>query len=190
VEDFNIKHIDDFNETQISRWRVQSPPAQTTDGILQILGGDNNWARVYSNKEYKSGEGVIIVYKFEPSAYSELFFFNSSYGTSDYYRFGISNQQARTRTTSYERGKSDYAHWVAIGGNLRANTWYKMLLAIGNNSEMLMVVEPLDDPKFQYNYKKEFSDEVENLKWTLEMQSTESTLFIDKVIDITFSKIK
>jgi hypothetical protein len=143
--------------TTMDRWHTYNPGSGSISNGMFVLTGQADWGSgVVFNQTLTKGFGVLIDFKTEKNAdlKSQIIFNAGEYNTDFYRQFGF--YTGRNPQTNLFLGKNGTG-FQNLKGNLLpvANTWYSVLMAIGDNGELLTVIwNPADPAKRLVHYAK------------------------------------
>jgi hypothetical protein len=154
--------------------------------VLQIE-GHNDWNGLIRKGSTLDGTGVILSFKYSRDPEFEMFFDHGEWDTDPYRRFGV-YILSYPRTNLWQ-GKNGW--WRNLQGNFQPqpDTWYSMLMAIGENGEFLAVIwDPLD-PGRTITYHEEIGGDWSGLTWTFKIGANVGTAQFDDFIRFSFTDI-
>jgi hypothetical protein len=143
--------------TTMDQWHTYNPGSgYISDGTF-VLTGQADWGSgVVFNKTLTKGFGILVNYKTEKNAdlKSQIIFNTGDYNTDLYRQFGF--YTGRNPQTNLFLGKNGTGFQNLKGDLLPvANTWYSVLMAIGDTGELLAVVwNPADPAKKLVHHAK------------------------------------
>jgi hypothetical protein len=185
------KHLSDvvvtlndwFDAYDQNNWSCN--PVNFSDGMLLSENGNNGCKRL---KTFQEGEGMLISFQMDKDSNFELYFQDrlGQWGTNSYKRFGIAGG-ARTGMEI-----SNFVGSVNVGPHIRTpkpETWYNLLLAIGNGPKFLLLVWERDNPTNITTYSIAYP-QWSNAEWELQLGSFYGTVRFDNYAEISFSSMK
>ena len=177
-----ITRADWFDTVSAENW--DCPSSTSIDGMLRVRGG----SYCHRLKFFKEGEGVLVSFKLDADSNFEFYFDDrlGEWGTSSYKRYGYATG-SRTGTEI-----SNFIGAVGYGPRITTptpETWYNLLLAIGEGPKFMFLIWERDNPGNQI-IKTGVFPQWDEAKWKLEIGSFYGTVRFDYIMDLSFSEMK
>jgi hypothetical protein len=191
LDGVEILNIDGFdNMRNWSTWN--SGTGRIVDGMFELT-GQNDWSSGLAlSRKLKEGEGVILRFKTVNNAVfkSEFVFSTGAWQTDSFRQFGVYN--GKNPKADLFQGKYGLGYNNLLGNlALKANTWYKLLMAVGEGGEFLAVVWDPADPSKLVSYNEDIGEKWDNKQWEFLVKATKGeTVYIDDFSRISFNAIK
>jgi hypothetical protein len=182
LSNITVTSADWFDALSKENWSCNL--ANNTDGMLLINSG-SSCTRI---NVFHTGQGVLTSFKLDKDS-GFTFWFSDRLGqwdTDSYKRFGFATSSNNGAEASIFDGKN----WV--GKKLQSQkpeTWYNLLLAIGNKSNFLLIVWERDNPTNEIVYSRQITN-WNDIDWELIFDSHYGTVRFDDYMEISFSEIK
>jgi len=161
-------------------------PAKKVDGYIELTGKD--WNGFAFDREFTENQGIMVNFKFTYGADFEMLFDKGQFYTDSYKRFGTYLHQAYVQTNRWD-GKQLTANNLKGNFYLQPDTWYSLLMTIGENGKFLAVIwDPQDSSQYIWNYQ--VIDSWEGITWTLRFGANKGTIQWDQYSIIEFDSIK
>jgi len=182
LSNITVTFTDWFDDWSLDNWSCNL--ANDADSML-IINSGSSCSRI---NIFHAGEGVVTSFKLDKDS-GFTFWFGDRLGqwnTDSYKRFGFATSSNNGAEASIFDGKN----W--IGEKLQSQkpeTWYNLLLAIGNKSNFLLIVWERDNPTNQIVYSRQLSN-WNDIDWELIFDSHYGTVRFDDYMEISFSEIK
>ena len=173
-------------------WHTYNSGSGTISNGMFVLKGQADWGSgVVFNQLLTEGYGVIINFKAEKNANLKAqIIFNAGEFNTDYYRqFGF--YTGNYPQTDLFQGKNGTGFNNLVGNfSPVANAWYSVLMAIGNNGELLAVIwNPSDSTKRLVHHVK-MGEKWANRNWQfLATADIGETLYLKDFNLLTFGAI-
>jgi len=187
-DSFDISHTPYSNE---SNWMWDTKTSNIANGVFEFHGAFT-WASEFSLKQQLvNGEGIIMKFKLQnANGDSELLFRTGDSGTDGYLQFGIWPNK-RPAVDIWQRKQINHAFKLTGNLNLKPDTGYGLLMAIGKNGELLGVIWDLASESNRIIYKETLGEKWMSKSWYFggKADGTEA-LYIDDIYTISFGEIK
>jgi hypothetical protein len=186
LADAVVADHDDFDTMRTSQWAYTGKV--TAHGTVTMVGtGEWGDTGVERKQDISAGQGVLLLFKYSPDTDAALELYS-----------GGSNTRSRRCLSVYPRGPSfnvshgDSDEGGALTGNLESNPdkWYYALLAFDQGSEFLVQMWERDDPSQKAEARWTLGPDWEALPWRLNIMVKQNTLYLDSLIQVSFSEIK
>jgi hypothetical protein len=186
-----ILNIDRFDN--LSNWNTwNSGTGSIVDGMFELTGQEGWSSGLVLSRKLKEGDGVILRFKTVNNATfkSEFVFSTGAWQTDSFRQFGVYN--GKYPKADLFQGKIGLGYNNLFGNlTMKADTWYKLLMAVGEGGEFLAVVWLPDNPSRMVFYNENIGEKWEDKKWEFIAKATKGeTVYIDDFSSISFSSIK
>jgi len=177
----------------MENWSTWNSGSGRIVGGSFVLTGQEGWSSgLVLRQKIREGDGIILSFKTVNNARfkSEFVFTSGTWQTDSFRQFGVYNGQnpkADLFQGMYGLGFNN------LYGNLtpKADTWYKLLMAVGKGGEFLAVVWDPDDPSRRVFYNENIGEKWERRSWEFNPKATEGeTVYIDDFFRISFDAMK
>lgn len=183
LQDLEIVSADSFDDPSTSAWELQN--AEIRDGLLQLLPNEN-YAGANVNRAFMAGEGIVIDFRFPPSAQFEIYLDRGSYASKAYKRVGIFGE-GDTLYVNAREGSDVIGNPFTGDLLLEPDTDYSLLIAILPDAEFLQLVWNPDNPAEYLLYREQMNAAWIDLEYFLYAASGDGTLLLDNYREIRFS---
>jgi len=189
LTDVGMLSYDPFDN--MNNWQWDRQTSANNNGVFEMQ-GTSFWASNLSLKQHLSeGEGILLSFKVRSAnGQSEFVFVTGDWQTDSFRQFGIYN---------HTRPKADlFQGKYGLGGNdlygnlnLHADTWYNLLMAIGENGEFLAVMWDPNSDGLRAIYNETIGERWTGKDWQFRPKANEGeTLFVDDLYRFSFGEIK
>jgi hypothetical protein len=161
--------------------------SRITNGTLEIVG--NGWNGLANKTNLKAGDGILVNFKYTKGSVFESFFDYGAWATSPYKRFGVYLDHDYARANSYEGTKGLGGNYLRGNFYLAPDTWYTLLLAIGNNGDFFALVYDPTNPE-KLIKEKQSIERWSSVNWTFRIGADKGTILYDDFMIIKFDNIK
>lgn len=182
LENPRITFVD--SENRGPEWGMGN--AVRVDGIIRLVGKD--WNGFQYDLEFKEKQGMMVNFRFTYGADFEMYFDKGQFYTDPYKRFGTYIYQAYVQTNRWDGKQMTFKNFK---GNfyLQPDTWYTLLMTIGEDGKFLAVVwDPQDQSKYIWNYQ--VIEGWEEITWKLAFGANKGTINWDQFSVVEFDGIK
>jgi len=191
LDGVEILYIDGF--ANMRNWNTWNSGTGNIVGGMFELQGQEGWSSglVLSSK-LEAGNGIILRFKAVNVAdlKAEFVFSTGKWQTDSFRQFGVYN--GKYPKADLFQGKNGLG-FNNLHGNLslKADTWYNLLMAIGEGGEFLAIVWNPDDPSQRVLYNEKIGEKWEGKTWEFIAKATRGvTVYIDDFSRIVFNEIK
>lgn len=188
VEILNVDGFDSMRNW--STWNTGT--GRLVDGMFELAGQEDWSSGLVLSRKFKEGEGIILRFKTVNNAdfRSEFVFLTGAWDTDTFRQFGVYN--GRNPKADLFQGKYGLGFNNLYGNlSLKADTWYNLLMAVGEGGEFLAVVWNPEDPSQRVVYNEKIGEKWERKTWEFVAKATKGeTVYIDDFSRIAFSEIK
>lgn len=182
-----IDRIDTFESSNAPAWDLTA--GHIENGAL-VVTGDGNWNGLMIKRQFLEGQGVVFSYKMEKGREWSPYFYNGvGWGTSEYLQLGIFDP-GYPRLDIY-KGKN-----LVAANNLKGNfrpkldTWYQVMMVLGNDAHFLVVISDPSDPTRSIVYQEIYDTEWAGISWYFRIIVNQAVLKVDDFMEVSFSDIK
>jgi hypothetical protein len=192
LEDVRITAFDGFDyfdtDPNTSKWNTQA--CETVNNGELVYDCTKGW--LARNYDFHEGEGVLLDFKHnkQTDKYYWGINFSGNFDQDNRKTFGISDNSETGQDIVLANGDT----W--LGGNARwvkADIWYRLLLAVDKNGRIMILVWERDKPNSQpWKYTNTLGKDWTGLKWFFWVNNDFSkvTLYFDNFSQVAFSKFK
>ena len=174
----------------LGNWNVSTTTVQSIDGILEMHGLSFWASRVSTRSQFIAGNGIILKFKVQAAIAESSFVFDTgSWQTDSFKQFGI--DPSRRPLANLWQGTQNLGRQFLPGKlRLEPDTWYGLMMAIGENGRFLAVIWDPADETHRIIYEVLREDWSGN-NWTFAAGANEGeTVYIDDFYRISFGAIK
>jgi hypothetical protein len=177
---------DDFQQLQ-PPWEYTGGFVKASDGLVEVNGAPDWGAYLHRPPSLGDNRGVLLVFRYDADSEFLISLMSGQPNKSDYREWSIGHDY---RVTS-RQGESDY-HSNPLGGNLTwsPGTWYYLLLAIGQEGELVTRVWQHDDPSQQSEYRQMLGGDWAEQDWRFEISANQGKVYLDSYTEISYSNIR
>ena len=152
-------------------------------GTLKIT-GVGNWGTNVNNalpNGVNEAQGVVLDVKYDPgTAAATVYLDTGTWAQSNYRRWGLYVDSTAIKLNRYIGSTSTRRTLLA----LKTNVWYRMLLDVGHDGNMIAAVWERDNPA-EHAVAREARTEFANQNWRFYAQSHTGTLHVDNYAEMT-----
>jgi hypothetical protein len=179
-----VTRVDTFDSD--SRWGLGG--GEIADGRLELVG--NDWNGLVNQGLFLEGEGTIISFNYGNNPEFEIFYDFGQWWTDAYRRFGIYVYSGYPKANLW-LGKNGLGY-NNLQGNFqpKADTWYKLLMAVDVDGEFLAVIWDPADPSQRISYHEKAGENWADYRWHFRIGANAGTILFDDFIEIDFTDIK
>jgi hypothetical protein len=155
------------------------------------INGTSFWQSSSTNKSsFREGDGVYFEYKYSQGPEFEMSFDVGQWQTDNYRRFGVNGFD--NPSANLWQGPNAIGGWAYLVGNLdtRPDTWYSILMAIGEDAEFLAVIWDPEDPSKNLVYNETINEKWIGKTWKFHFGANKGTINIDNFGKFSFEAIK
>ena len=177
----------DFDTLSPSFWSNTGASVETTDGLIEITGMPD-WQTHFSyERSINEGEAALILFKYEAGADFLLKLDTGEWLTSSYRRWG-----AKHDAKPNIWGGANTVDTISFSGDLKSSpdTWYYLLLAAGNQGDLLAQVWERDDPSQKAEMRHFLGADWAGRTWWFGIQGDQGKLTIDSFTHLAFSEMR
>ncbi len=191
LDGVEILNIDGFdNMRNWNTWNAGT--GNIVNGMFELQGQEGWSSGLVLSSKLKVGQGIILRFKSVNVAdfKAEFVFATGTWQTDSFRQFGVYN--GRFPKADLFQGKNGLG-FNNLHGNLslKADTWYNLLMAIGEGGEFLAIVWNPDDTSQRVRYNEKIGEKWEGKTWEFIAKATRGvTVYIDDFSRIVFSEIK
>jgi hypothetical protein len=159
------------------------------DGKLTI-NGTTFWQSSSTHKSsFRQGEGIYFEYKYSQNPEFEMYFDVGKWQTDTYRRFGVYGF-GNPRANLWQG--PNLIGWGYLVGNLdtRPDTWYSILMAVGDDAEFLAIIWDPDDPAKRLVYNESINEKWIDKTWTFRFGANAGTIDVDNFGRFSFGAVK
>jgi hypothetical protein len=190
LSDARILYHDDFDELSQSHWDYQSIYTRASGGLVEITGTQSCPKLWYVGTSIYAGEGVLVLFQFDPGAGFEIQLEAGTWKNPDFKRWGIlfyKNQLAM----DVQQGDATIDENPLDGDlTLEPGVWYYLLLAINPDTDFVARIWDRDDPSRYSAYRTTFDAEWKGLEWVFAAGASLGKLYVDAFTEISFSELR
>ena len=175
-----------------SNWRTSpSEDVYIRDGEMTINSSTPwNSRSDYTKSSFREGNGVYFQYMYSPGTLILTYYDVGEWATDNYRSFGIygfGNPYA-----NLWQGPNPIGGFGYLVGNLdtRPDTWYSILMAIGDDAEFLAVIWDPKEPSKYLVYNEIINEKWVGKTWKFRFGANQGTINIDNFGQFTFESIK
>jgi hypothetical protein len=189
--DAKLTFYDSFDTLSKDDWKLAYCQTLNAGEIVYACQGNNSMSR---NTIFHDGEGILVDFmKPEPTNDYKMgiHLYNSNLmDQHGWQEFGITDGPNQGTHLSILKGNSAYADFNI--NQLKANTWYRLVLAIDANGRILLMTWERDNPEAQpWKYRNTIGKDWTGGKWIFWVHNQEAvTWHFDNFYQIAFSSIK
>jgi|GEM_PF-3733188 len=182
LDDVEVEFHDDFSTGLTEGWYLHEN-ASTSVGQVR-LSTEGEWDSYWLN-DYEQGEGkaAMISFTYGSDAYFVVGMTHSDYGDEDYLFWGIDASGDRY----VNKGGESNIYSLSGNLNMRPDTWYCALFAIGENSDFLTKVWECDNPSVMSQNRYDFSEDWEQKGYRLTVQVRNGIVYLDDFYSLSFA---
>jgi tetratricopeptide (TPR) repeat protein len=185
-----VLYHDDFDQWPLSTWEYESGKA--SDGVVQITGTADWSSYLERDRIFHAGDAVLALFKYDADADYRMYICSGEWEKPAYRRWGIFTLNDSSRFTTDRFQGFSFIGGDPLAGNLtsRPDTWYYVLLAVGDEGEFLAQVWERDDPARKAEDRRRLGDDWAGLPWHFILQANKGPVYVDTFTEISFSEIK
>jgi hypothetical protein len=186
LPDAEVLDYDDFDRLSLP-WEFSGGYVKASDGLLEVTGVEYWETYLRRPLRLSDGTGVLLLFKYDTDAEFAMSLMSGDWGKPSYRAWTIGHSFEVT-----SRQGADWYDGSPLGGNLTwtPGTWYTLLLAIGQEGEMVTHVWQGDDASQESEYRQAFGADWSGLDWQLEFSANAGKLTVDSFAEIAFSDIR
>ena len=162
------------------------PNQSGASGVTEFAGGNSETSSFRPlSREFHVGEGILVNVKFTKGTHVAVELITGQRNTNNYQQFGVFFQGTESKFV-HVIGKIGYDAPLDNKIMIAEDRWYSVLLAIGNDGELIFLLwNPLEPDKV-LNYRQ---DAMKESDWILQFNVKWGTLSVDDVIEIEFDEV-
>lgn len=174
----------------LGNWNVSTATVQIIDGVLEMHGLSFWASRVSTKSQFIAGNGIILKFKVQAAIAESAFVFDTgSWQTDSFKEFGI-DPGRRPLANLWQGPQNLGRHFLPGKLRLEPDTWYGLMMAIGENGRLLAVMWDPADETHRIIHEVSRVDWSGN-SWTFSASANEGeTVYIDDFYHISFGAIK
>lgn len=188
LNDVEVVRVEDFKKSYSALFDYGTGVSAAGDGLLNME-GIPFWTSSFRGKNsFSEGSGIIVSYKYSPQSEFEIFFDRGSWATPDYRRFGVYG--VNPPAANLFQGEQGLGfNYLSKNFALKADTWYTILLSVGDGGEFLALIWDPEKPERVARYH-EVIKKWENNQWNFSVGGNKGKIQFKDYMEITFSGFK
>lgn len=161
------------------------------NGIFELKGISLWRSYLFPKQEFVGGDGIILKFKLQNANGKSAFTFDTGvYATDSDKGFGIINSTHPRVALIQGKGKLDQSN-LPGNLNLKTDTWYTILMAIGKDEKLLAVIWETANETRRVVYNRKMEENWSDKYWIFYVRVNEGeTVYIDDFYRFSFGEIK
>lgn len=155
-----------------------------------IITGKQGWQTKLDRQQlFSKREGVLLKFKVAKYTEANIALYAGVFSTNNYRRWGVALRGKQIRTNLYLGPSNVGGSPLEKNFELQEDTWYNLLLAVGDQGTFLALIWDAQDPNRIVSYYKEFGSSWEKPEWRFLIEANSDKLWIQDFQEVRFSTI-
>jgi hypothetical protein len=187
LTDVKALYYDPLDST--GNWNINTN-GEANNGVLEMQGSLGWTSSVSPNSKFVTGNGIVLKFKVQAASGESTFVFDTGrWQTDSFKQFGIDN--IRRPLANLWQGTDNLGRNFLNGKlRLKPDTWYGLMMAIGENGRFLAVMWDLIDETHRIVHEV-VREDWSGQSWAFSARANEGeTIYIDDFYRISFGEIK
>lgn len=168
-------------------WKAPWRWVTVGDAGLNITGRQKWETKLDRYQFFTQREGILLSFKVAKYTEANFSFHTGISSTNRYRQWGVRLRGQQILPNLYLGTSNLGGPALEKGFELQEDTWYNMLLALGDNGSFMTLIWDPDDPSHVISYTKELGNSWDASEWRFSIEANSGNLYIRDFHEIRFS---